>query len=99
MLQRIDAQYPPHERGDALVFVSGVEEIERLAEPLRAYAASGGRWVVLPLHASLPVAEQAPTFATPPLRQTLPPLRQTLRQTLRQEASLAEGGAAEAALA
>ena len=32
VLQRIDEKYSPRERGDALIFVSGVEEIERLME-------------------------------------------------------------------
>ena len=66
VLQRIDAQFDRRERGDALCFLSGVEEIERLMEPLREYAASSGRWVVLPLHASLPVAEQERVFDLPP---------------------------------
>ena len=40
------AEYPAAERGDALVFVSGVEEIERLMEPLQAHAAASGKWFV-----------------------------------------------------
>ena len=37
------SRYPAHERGDALIFVSGVEEIERLISALQPYAASTGR--------------------------------------------------------
>ena len=66
MLRRIDAECPREERGDCLVFVSGVDEITRLVEPLRQYAAATGRWVVLPLHAGLPVQEQERAFDVPP---------------------------------
>ena len=37
------SRHPAHERGDALIFVSGVEEIERLISALQPYAASTGR--------------------------------------------------------
>lgn len=47
MLQeRIDQQFPAQQRGDMLVFLSGMNEITMLAEELRAYAAATRRWVV-----------------------------------------------------
>ncbi|KAI8849737.1 P-loop containing nucleoside triphosphate hydrolase protein [Chytridium lagenaria] len=38
ILERIDQIVPAHERGDLLVFVSGINEITKLAEDLKPYA-------------------------------------------------------------
>lgn len=58
VLQAIDHKYPPEERGDLLVFLSGVAEIGAVLEAAQAYAAHTQRWIVLPLHSTLSVAEQ-----------------------------------------
>lgn len=58
MLQAIDHKYPPEERGDLLVFLSGVAEIGAVVEAAQVYATHTKRWVVLPLHSTLSVAEQ-----------------------------------------
>lgn len=58
MLQAIDHKYPPEERGDLLVFLSGVAEIGAVLEAAQAYAAQTQRWIVLPLHSTLSVTEQ-----------------------------------------
>ena len=39
LLERIDQEYPADERGDMLVFLSGMSEISYLLEELRLYAA------------------------------------------------------------
>jgi HrpA-like RNA helicase len=38
VLERIDQLVPSHERGDLLVFLSGINEIALVAEELKAYA-------------------------------------------------------------
>ncbi len=67
LLQRIDASVPPTQRGDALCFLPGAAEIAAVAAALAPYAASSRRWIILPLHASLPAEAQARVFeAAPP---------------------------------
>ncbi|NWY08210.1 DHX34 helicase, partial [Nothoprocta ornata] len=66
VLQAIDHKYPPEERGDLLVFLSGVAEIGAVLEAAQPYAARTQRWVVLPLHSTLSVAEQDKVFDVPP---------------------------------
>ncbi|KAM9367141.1 putative ATP-dependent RNA helicase DHX34 [Phaethornis superciliosus] len=66
VLQTIDHKYPPEERGDLLVFLSGVAEIGAVLEAAQVYAARTQRWIVLPLHSTLSVAEQDKVFDVPP---------------------------------
>ncbi|NWW46393.1 DHX34 helicase, partial [Pedionomus torquatus] len=66
VLQAIDHKYPPEERGDLLVFLSGVAEIGAVQEAAQAYAARTQRWIVLPLHSTLSLAEQDKVFDIPP---------------------------------
>ncbi|KAK4329637.1 hypothetical protein Pmani_000039 [Petrolisthes manimaculis] len=66
VLQLVDHKYPPDERGDLLIFLSGVSEIGTVVEAVRAYGEESGRWVVLPLHSTLPVSEQEKVFHVPP---------------------------------
>lgn len=58
VLQAIDHKYPPEERGDLLVFLSGVAEIGAVQEAAQVYATQTQRWIVLPLHSTLSVSEQ-----------------------------------------
>ncbi|XP_070620414.1 probable ATP-dependent RNA helicase DHX34 isoform X2 [Erythrolamprus reginae] len=66
VLQAIDHKYPPEERGDLLIFLSGAAEIGAVLEAAQSYAASTRRWVVLPLHSTLSVAQQDKVFDLPP---------------------------------
>ncbi|NXK49954.1 DHX34 helicase, partial [Chauna torquata] len=66
VLQAIDHKYPPEERGDLLVFLSGVAEIGAVLEAAQVYAAHTQRWIVLPLHSTLSVTEQDKVFDVPP---------------------------------
>jgi HrpA-like RNA helicase len=66
LLQRIDASVPAAQRGDVLAFLPGVAEISAVAAALAPYASSSRRWVILPLHASLPQEAQARVFEAPP---------------------------------
>ncbi|KAJ3073573.1 DEAH (Asp-Glu-Ala-His) box polypeptide 34 [Podochytrium sp. JEL0797] len=73
ILERIDQVVPAHERGDLLVFLSGMNEIQTLAEELRNYASFTRRWIILKLHSSLSIQEQEKVFdvAPPGLRKCI----------------------------
>uniref|UniRef100_A0ABI8ABQ7 DExH-box helicase 34 n=1 Tax=Felis catus TaxID=9685 RepID=A0ABI8ABQ7_FELCA len=66
VLEAIDNKYPPEERGDLLVFLSGMAEISAVLEAAQAYASRTQRWVVLPLHSALSVADQDKVFDVAP---------------------------------
>jgi HrpA-like RNA helicase len=51
-------QYPVSERGDVLMFLSGMSEIMSVADAARAYAQKTKKWIILPLHSTLSVSEQ-----------------------------------------
>ena len=51
-------QYPASERGDLLIFMSGMAEIEAVVDAGNAYAQKTKRWIVLPLHSSLSIEDQ-----------------------------------------
>ena len=58
-------QYPATERGDLLVFVSGMKEISLLLEKAKEYAQLTRRWIILPLHSALSIEEQDRVILTP----------------------------------
>ncbi|ELW71162.1 putative ATP-dependent RNA helicase DHX34 [Tupaia chinensis] len=66
VLESIDNKYPPEERGDLLVFLSGMAEISAVLEAAQTYASHTQRWVVLPLHSTLSVADQDKVFDVAP---------------------------------
>nr|XP_044615939.1 probable ATP-dependent RNA helicase DHX34 isoform X2 [Equus asinus] len=66
VLEAIDSKYPPEERGDLLVFLSGMAEISAVLEAAQPYASHTQRWVVLPLHSALSVADQDKVFDVAP---------------------------------
>ncbi len=66
ILQLIDSKYPAEERGDLLIFLSGMNEITSVEEVTREYAVQNKRWIILPLHSSLSIAEQDKVFDYPP---------------------------------
>ena len=74
MFQSIDFQYsiyfqyPASERGDLLIFLSGMSEIMSVVEAARGYAQQMKRWIVLPLHSALSVEEQDKVFDIAPDR-------------------------------
>ena len=51
-------QYPVEERGDVLMFLSGMSEIMAVVEAAKLYSQKSQRWIVLPLHSALSIAEQ-----------------------------------------
>ncbi|XP_037124135.1 probable ATP-dependent RNA helicase DHX34 [Syngnathus acus] len=66
ILQTIDQRYPPEERGDLLIFLSGVAEIGAIQEACQVYATHTRRWIVLPLHSTLSLAQQDKVFDIAP---------------------------------
>jgi HrpA-like RNA helicase len=59
-------QYPATERGDLLVFLSGMNEIASLMEEAKQYATQTQRWIILPLHSALSIEEQDRVFDVAP---------------------------------
>uniref|UniRef100_A0A7N8YQM3 DEAH (Asp-Glu-Ala-His) box polypeptide 34 n=1 Tax=Mastacembelus armatus TaxID=205130 RepID=A0A7N8YQM3_9TELE len=66
ILQGIDQRYPPEERGDLLLFLSGVAEISTIQEACQIYATHTRRWIVLPLHSTLSLTQQDKVFDIAP---------------------------------
>ncbi|CAD5124250.1 DgyrCDS12547 [Dimorphilus gyrociliatus] len=66
ILQLIDHKYPANERGDLLMFLSGMAEIMAVVEAARAYSEHNKRWIILPLHSSLSIEEQDKVFDIAP---------------------------------
>ena len=62
----IDRRYPAAERGDCLVFLSGINEIMAVYEAVQNYASESKKWVALPLHSSLSIEQQDAVFNVPP---------------------------------
>lgn len=58
IMEKIDSTISSAERGDLLIFLSGINEISTLAEDLQAYADINKKWIILILHSSLSAAEQ-----------------------------------------
>ncbi|XP_076036389.1 putative ATP-dependent RNA helicase DHX34 [Oratosquilla oratoria] len=66
ILNLIDNKYPEKERGDVLVFLSGMSEITTVIDALKLYSQQNRRWIILPLHSTLAVTEQEKVFDIPP---------------------------------
>lgn len=66
ILQLIDDKYPKDERGDVLMFLSGMTEISAVVEAAQEYANMTQKWVILPLHSALSLADQDKVFDYPP---------------------------------
>lgn len=66
IMQLIDHKYPSTERGDVLMFLSGMAEITTVVAAAKEYAQQSRRWIILPLHSSLSVEEQDKVFDVPP---------------------------------
>ncbi|CAH8527620.1 unnamed protein product [Schistosoma rodhaini] len=66
LLRRIDVTYPATERGDLLIFLSGMADIQAIMEPAKAYAEETKRWIILPLHSALSASDQEKVFHVAP---------------------------------
>ena len=58
IMNLIDQKYPQDERGDLLIFLSGMTEISIVEEAAKAYAEKTNKWIILPLHSTLSLEEQ-----------------------------------------
>ncbi|XP_043272720.1 probable ATP-dependent RNA helicase DHX34 isoform X2 [Venturia canescens] len=66
IMQVIDHKYTADDKGDLLIFLSGMNEITAVANAAKDYAQKKNNWIVLPLHSTLPIAEQDEVFDYPP---------------------------------
>ncbi|KFM63256.1 putative ATP-dependent RNA helicase DHX34, partial [Stegodyphus mimosarum] len=66
IMNLIDDKYPPEERGDLLIFLSGMTEISIVEEAAKLYAEKTNKWIVLPLHSTLSLEEQDKVFDIAP---------------------------------
>ena len=66
LLQRIDKTTPQEERGDLLVFLSGMTDMGATAAAMRSYVDDSKRWIVLLLHSALDAEEQDRVFDPAP---------------------------------
>ncbi|XP_063697523.1 probable ATP-dependent RNA helicase DHX34 [Culicoides brevitarsis] len=62
IMSLIDQKYPKEEKGDLLIFLSGLNEITTVEEAAKAYAEKNKNWIILPLHSQLAIAEQDKVF-------------------------------------
>lgn len=46
------------EKGDLLIFLSGMKEITAVVDAAKEYSTKKNNWIVLPLHSSLSLADQ-----------------------------------------
>lgn len=46
------------EKGDLLIFLSGMSEITAVVDSAKEFASKTSNWIVLPLHSTLSIAEQ-----------------------------------------
>lgn len=62
ILQLIDSKYPTDERGDLLVFLSGMSEIQAVVDAAKEYNLKKKTWIVLALHSTLSLSDQDKVF-------------------------------------
>lgn len=59
----IDKKFPSTEKGDLLIFLSGLNEIESVVSAAKEYSdANNKNWIILPLHSSLSMSDQDKVF-------------------------------------
>lgn len=46
------------EKGDLLIFLSGMSEITAVVDAAKEYSQKKNNWIVLPLHSTLSISEQ-----------------------------------------
>nr|XP_034176312.1 probable ATP-dependent RNA helicase DHX34 isoform X2 [Osmia lignaria] len=62
IMQMIDQKYPVDEKGDLLIFLSGMSEITAVVDAAKEYSQKKNNWIVLPLHSTLAISEQDKVF-------------------------------------
>jgi ATP-dependent RNA helicase DHX34 len=66
LMQLVDKKYSQEERGDMLIFLSGLSDMQSVYDAAKEYAIESKRWIVLLLHSSLSISEQDKVFDIPP---------------------------------
>ncbi|CAB3383855.1 Hypothetical predicted protein [Cloeon dipterum] len=66
ILQLIDQKCPKDEKGDVLMFLSGMTEISTVVEACKLFAHETQNWIILPLHSTLSISDQDKVFDYPP---------------------------------
>ncbi|CAO3703181.1 unnamed protein product [Rhizopus stolonifer] len=66
VIDYIDQSIPVGERGDLLIFMSGINEISNLAEALTEHTQESKNWIILMLHSSLSIEDQEKVFDSAP---------------------------------
>lgn len=66
IMQLIDAKYPLTEKGDMLIFMSGLNEITTVVDAAIEYNKLKNTWIILPLHSSLSITDQDKVFGYAP---------------------------------
>lgn len=63
IMSMIDKKYPRDEKGDLLIFVSGLNEIQSIVDAAKEYSQRNeNNWIILSLHSSLSMQEQDKVF-------------------------------------
>lgn len=62
IMQLIDVKYPITEKGDMLIFMSGLNEITSVVDAAMEYNKDKNTWIILPLHSSLSISDQDKVF-------------------------------------
>lgn len=62
ILSMIDKKYPKEEKGDLLIFLSGLNEIQSVVDAAKEYSEKNQNWIILPLHSSLSMQDQDKVF-------------------------------------
>ncbi|CRK97635.1 CLUMA_CG011020, isoform A [Clunio marinus] len=62
IMSMIDKKYPKEEKGDLLIFLSGLNEIQSVVDAAKDYSEKNQNWIVLPLHSSLSMQDQDKVF-------------------------------------
>ncbi|XP_011163532.1 probable ATP-dependent RNA helicase DHX34 [Solenopsis invicta] len=62
IMQMIDQKYPADEKGDLLIFLSGISEITAVVDAAKEFSTKKNNWIVLPLHSTLSITDQDKVF-------------------------------------
>ncbi|KAG5680272.1 hypothetical protein PVAND_009791 [Polypedilum vanderplanki] len=62
LMSMIDKKYPKEEKGDLLIFLSGLNEIQSVVDAAKEYNREKQNWIILPLHSSLSMQDQDKVF-------------------------------------
>jgi HrpA-like RNA helicase len=62
VMSMIDKKYAKEEKGDLLIFLSGLNEIQSVVDAAKEFSEKNENWIILPLHSSLSMQDQDKVF-------------------------------------